>query len=76
MLLKLKKYIQEKGDASLGELCREFDVDDADVMRKMLEPLIKKGIIRKKQSVDVPCTKCPQCPSQCGNSSEIYEWVC
>lgn len=75
MLLEdIKKYIEQKGDASLAELCQKFDIDP-EVMRDMLEKLIQKELIRKKQSVEVHCSSCPSCPAQCGNISEIYEWV-
>ena len=71
MLLELKKYIQEQGDANLYEMCLNFDVD-AETMRKMLEQLINKGVIRKKQSAEVVCAKCPQCHLL---ANEIYEWI-
>lgn len=75
MLIELKEYLKEHGDASLAELCKcpEFDVSDPDAMRKMLDKLIKKGVVRKKQDALRYCTKCPQCPKL--SNSEIYEWV-
>ncbi len=72
MLIKLKEYLKEKGDASLTDLCEKFDIQ-ADAMRDMLDKLIAKGVIRKKQEALRPCTKCPQCPKF--SNSEIYEWV-
>jgi len=73
MLIELKKYLKEKGDASLIDLCREFDIDDPEVMRHMLADLIAKGEVRLKQSAgEVTCTKCAQCHML---ANEIYEWV-
>lgn len=70
ILLSIKEYLREHGDASLDELCRQFDVEDYETMRKMLEKLIVKGEVRVRK---IGCTKCVQCHE--AGQIEIYEWV-
>lgn len=73
MLLEVKKYLQEKGDATLDELCTEFHVEDPEVMRQMLERLVDKGEVRVKQIAVRHCTKCTHCHELKNN--DIYEWI-
>jgi hypothetical protein len=73
MLIEMRKYLKEHGDASLIELCQQFHVEDPEVMRNMLADLIAKGEVRLKQSAgEVTCTKCAQCRIL---ANEIYEWT-
>jgi hypothetical protein len=43
---------------------------DADALRGMMVPLIRKG--RVHQSMGQPCSKCHSCAPE---SLELYEWV-
>ncbi len=70
MLLEIKKYVKEKGDASLDELCSKFHVEDYETMRQMLQKLIDKGEVRMQK---IGCTKCVQCHE--AGQIEIYEWI-
>lgn len=70
-LVEIKRYLMQAKQATLGHLCRLFELEP-DTIRFMLQPFIQKGKVRK-------CTKKPACGSQCVKCPvadiEMYEWV-
>lgn len=69
MILQLQRYLQTHSQTSLEELARHFQ-SDADAIRGMLAPLIRKGRVR--QSLGKQCGKCHHCAPE---SLELYEWI-
>jgi NAD-dependent dihydropyrimidine dehydrogenase PreA subunit len=72
---ELKEFIQERKMVTIYDLAFRFEAE-LDVLRDMLDLLIEKGIISKRQtSSEDKCTSCRSCSSSCSPSIEIYEWV-
>lgn len=69
MILQLQTYLKTHSRTSLEELARYFQ-SDADAMRAMLAPLIRKGRVRPL--VSKPCSHCHSCTPE---SLEFYEWI-
>lgn len=70
MILQLQTYLQTHSRTSLEDLAKHFH-SDADAMRAMLMPLIRKGRVRQLAS-SKPCGGCHSCAPE---SLEFYEWV-
>lgn len=69
MLIPLKNYLAEQGQASLDELSKHFK-SSPDALRGMLSHWLKKGRIRKEA---LGCNKgCASCPPE---QTEIYCWL-
>ena len=73
ILSDIKRYLQGRKQATLGDLALHFDVDP-DAMRDMLARWMEKGkVTRAVQAVG--CKKgCPSCG--CQAAIEIYIWRC
>ncbi len=69
ILQQLQAYLRTRPQASLEELARHFKID-ADALRGMLAPLIRKGRVRKLSG-----KQCGGCHSCAPESLELYEWV-
>ncbi|MBF2003444.1 MAG: FeoC-like transcriptional regulator [Synechococcales cyanobacterium M58_A2018_015] len=69
ILQQIQTYLRTHPATSLAELAQHFHTD-ADALRGMLNPLIRKGRIRKLASK--PCGTCHSCDPA---SLELYEWV-
>lgn len=69
ILQELQTYLQTHSHPSLDELMHHFQ-SDADVLRAMLNLLIRKGRVR--QLVSKACGSCHCCTPE---SLECYEWV-
>lgn len=69
MIIQLQTYLQTHSQSSLEELARHFQ-SDADAIRAMLTPLIRKGRVRQ-----LPSKQCGGCHSCHSESLEFYEWV-
>lgn len=69
ILQQLQIYLRTHSQASLEELARQFQTD-AEVLRDMLNLLIRKGRVRKLAS-----KQCGGCHSCAPESLELYEWV-
>jgi hypothetical protein len=71
ILSDIKRYLQERRQATLGDLAVHFDTDPR-AMRGILEQWIHKGRVAKsavRASCNRSCSKC------CGDDAmEIYEW--
>jgi hypothetical protein len=71
ILSDIKRYLQDRGQATLGDLAIHFDTDP-DAMRGMLAQWIQKGRVLKTElraSCNRSCSKC------CSDDAmEIYEW--
>lgn len=71
LLSDIKRHLQNKGQQSLLELSRTFNIQSA-VVQDMLAVLIRKGQVRV-------CMKTPRCGTQCSQCSALvtqnYEWV-
>lgn len=69
LLHELQTYLKQRHRASLQEIHQQFHIE-ADALRGMLTPLIRKGRVRKLESK--PCSHCHSCAPE---SLEVYEWV-
>ncbi|MGI0483810.1 FeoC-like transcriptional regulator [Pantanalinema rosaneae CENA516] len=69
ILQQLQTYLRTHPPTSLEELTRHFQTD-ADALRGMLNPLIRKGRVRRVAGK--PCSQCHSCAPE---TLEIYEWV-
>ncbi len=69
ILQDLQHYLRSHPKASLEELAQHFYID-ADALRGMLTPLVRKGRVRKLEGKQ--CGKCHSCAPE---SLELYEWV-
>lgn len=71
LLSDIKAHLKTQGQQSLFQLSRQFDVQP-DILKDMLNLLIRKGQVRQ-------CMKTPRCGKQCGQCSvlvtQLYEWV-
>jgi len=68
LLLQIKKYIAERGTASLQEMAWHFRMENS-ALQPMLELLVKKGQIQK-----IECNSCCNgaCSSCCPDAAEFY----
>lgn len=69
ILQHLQHYLRTHTKPSLGELANHFQID-ADALRGMLNPLIRKGRVRKLTGKQ--CSSCHSCAPE---SLEFYEWI-
>jgi predicted ArsR family transcriptional regulator len=69
ILQQLQTYLRTHSQASLEELTHHFQID-ADALRGMLNPLIRKGRVHK-----VAGKQCGKCHSCAPESLELYEWL-
>lgn len=71
ILSDIKRYLIQRGHASLGEIALHFDTQP-DAVRGMLEQWMRKGRVRRHLAT----TACGASCSKCGlESTEIYEWI-
>jgi hypothetical protein len=71
ILSDLCSYLAGSGRAALPDLARSFDTD-AEVMRAMLDTLVRKGWVRRI----APGPGCPSGCRKCGSgTTEIFEWT-
>ncbi|MDP8264819.1 MAG: FeoC-like transcriptional regulator [Candidatus Aceula lacicola] len=69
MLIKIKELFEKQKILSLEELSIHFQVDPT-AMEKMLDILIKKGVIRKK-SIECRSASCASCAQSCASEKFI-----
>lgn len=69
ILQHLQHYLRAHPKTSLEELANHFQIE-ADALRGMLNPLIRKGRVRKLAG-----QQCGGCHSCAPESLELYEWV-
>ena len=72
MILKdIRHYLQQRGQATLGDIARHFDSEPGAV-QGMLEQWIRKGKVRRSLATR-------SCGSSCGKCDpaaiEIYQWL-
>ncbi|MCE6951845.1 FeoC-like transcriptional regulator [Cereibacter sphaeroides] len=73
LLLDLRSYLQERGQASLTDLAHRFR-SDPEAMRGMLGHWIGKGKVRRLACAPMACGKsCSGCHASA--APEIYEWL-
>jgi hypothetical protein len=71
ILSDLKRYLQERGQASLWDMALHFDAEP-DVVRAMLDVWVRKGRVQR-DPLDAACGgNCNQCDMA---ASEIYRWT-
>jgi len=71
ILSDLCSHLAGSGRVALPDLARSFDTD-AEVMRAMLETLVRKGWVRRI----APGPGCPSGCRKCGSGNiEIFEWA-
>jgi hypothetical protein len=69
LLRELQTYLETHRRASLADLSQTLHVE-ADAVRGMLTPLIRKGRVCKVEGAS-----CPGCHSCAPETLEFYEWV-
>ena len=71
ILSDLKRYLRERGQASLRDMALHFDAEP-DVVRAMLDVWVRKGRV-ERGPVDASCGgNCNQCDAA---AAEIYRWT-
>jgi hypothetical protein len=71
ILSDLRRYLQEREEATLSDMARRFQADP-EVVRAMLEVWIAKGRIERC----APSTACAGNCNQCGpGAAEVYRWT-
>ena len=73
ILSDIKRYLQERGQATLGDLALHFDVDP-DAMRGMLARWVEKGKVARIAGPSGCKRGCTACG--CDSSMEAYVWRC
>ena len=70
ILNDIRRYLEQRGQASLGDIARHLDADP-EAVRGMLEHWMRKGRVRRHLA-GTACGGCSQCE---GATLEIYEWL-
>lgn len=70
ILSDIRDYLQQRGQASLGDIALHFDADPAAV-QGMLDIWIRKGKVEKRAATASCGSSCQQCDP---SSTEIYTW--
>jgi predicted transcriptional regulator with HTH domain len=72
MILKdIRLYLQQRGQATLGDIARHFDSDPSAV-QGMLEQWVRKGKVRRSLATSSCGSSCSKCDP---TSVEIYQWA-
>lgn len=71
ILSDIRKYLEQRGQASLGDIALHFDTEP-DAVRGMLEAWMRKGKVIKRSSSASCGTACQSCDAA---STELYVWV-
>lgn len=70
ILSALRRYLQDRGQATLAEIALHFEVDP-EVARQMLGVWQRKGRVHKRRVTASCGTSCSQCDPA---ATEIYVW--
>jgi hypothetical protein len=70
ILTDIRRYLEHRGQASLGDIARHLDADP-EAVRGMLEHWMRKGRVRRHLA-GAACGGCSQCE---GSAMEVYEWL-
>jgi hypothetical protein len=71
ILSDIKNYLQQRGQASLGDIALHFK-SDPEAVRGMLDVWIRKGKVIKQSSTASCGSSCQQCDPA---TTEIYIWT-
>lgn len=71
ILSDIKRYLQERGQATLADIATHFDAPP-DAVRGMLETWIRKGRVARHQANAACGSSCSQCDPA---ATEIYVWL-
>jgi hypothetical protein len=72
MILKdIRHYLQQRGQATLGDIARHFDSEPSAV-QGMLEHWIRKGKVRRSLATRSCGSSCSKCDP---TAIEIYQWL-
>ena len=71
ILTELKRYLLQRGQASLQDIAVHCDAEP-DAVRGMLEQWIRKGRVERRLLSDSCSTGCDKCDP---NGVEFYRWV-
>lgn len=71
ILTEIRNYLQQRGQASLGDIALHFDADP-DAVRGMLDTWIRKGKVTRSGATRSCGTSCQACDPA---STEIYSWI-
>jgi putative ferrous iron transport protein C len=71
ILSDIRRYLQQRGQASLAEIALHFDADP-DAVRGMLEVWIRKDKVYKKMATASCGGSCTQCDPA---ATEVYVWI-
>ena len=70
ILTDIRRYLEQRGKASLGDIARHLDADP-EAVRGMLEHWMRKGRVLRHLA-GAACGGCSQCE---GSALEVYEWL-
>ena len=71
ILSDIKRYLIERGSASLSDVALHFD-SDPEAVRGMLEQWVRKGKVRKNLLSASCGSSCDKCDTV---ATEVYEWI-
>lgn len=71
ILADIRRYLQQRRQASLADLALHFDVDP-DALRGMLDVWMRKGAVYKLAATAACGSSCTQCDS---TATEVYAWL-
>ncbi|MEE9342970.1 MAG: FeoC-like transcriptional regulator [Gammaproteobacteria bacterium] len=71
ILSDLRKYLEERGQTSLGDIALHFDASP-EALQGMLDIWIRKGKIEKRSATASCGSSCNQCEP---TATELYVWV-
>jgi predicted ArsR family transcriptional regulator len=71
ILSDIKRYLMQRGQASLGDIALHFD-SPPEAVRGMLEQWMRKGKVRRHMATSACGGSCNKCDL---STTEIYEWI-
>jgi transposase-like protein len=71
ILQDIKRYLQQRGQATLGDIARHFDSEPSAV-QGMLDRWVRKGRVRRRLATSSCGSSCSKCDP---TNIEIYQWV-
>jgi len=70
ILSEIRRYLEQRGQASLSDIALHFDADP-DAVRGMLEAWIRKGKVLRRSSTASCGSTCQSCDAA---NTELYVW--
>jgi putative ferrous iron transport protein C len=70
ILSDIRRYLQQRGQASLADLALHFDADP-DAIRGMLQVWMRKGMVQRQVATASCGSSCSKCDAA---TTELYTW--